>query len=60
LRVLSLGYNAQFLEFVEMKKGLQFLETRKGVLFLVSEVQSWFASRILSPTHQIRFGKNNK
>jgi hypothetical protein len=58
LRVLGLGYNAQFFEFVEVKEGLQFFETRKGVLFLVSEAQSRFASRILSPTHQIRFGKN--
>jgi hypothetical protein len=58
LKVLGLGYNAQFLEFVEVKKGFQFLEIRKDVLFLVSEAQSRFASRILSPTHQIRFGKN--
>jgi hypothetical protein len=58
LRVSGLGYNTQLLEFVEAKKGLQFFETRKGVLFVVLDAQSQFASRILSPTHQIRFGKN--
>jgi hypothetical protein len=35
-----MGYKVQFLEFVEVKKGLNFLETRQGVLFLILEVQN--------------------
>lgn len=41
-----------------MKKRFQFLETRQGVLFQILEVQIWFASMILSVSHQLRFGKN--
>ncbi len=51
-------YKAQLLEFVEVKIGLQFLERKQDVLFLVLEAQNWFASKSLSISHQLKFGKN--
>jgi hypothetical protein len=38
--------------------GLQFLERKQDILFLVLEAQNWFASKSLSISQQLKFGKN--
>lgn len=52
-----LGYKAQVLDFVEVRKGLWFLETKQGFLFLVLKAQNHIVSRIFLTIHQLGLGK---